>query len=349
LTAYIQQLIAQPQYGVDLLNYLEALLEIDETMSTIDYKTILQRIDRQGCQLSSAYDRLRLIRIKQRCGVKYDLSDLNLYRRTNLLGSVYYANSTTNLAKRFPFWEDNRSMTLLAYEILAKHGAKESELSKIRSWFYEQRTSLGWGNTYVSSNVINTLFSSAEQADKKVASVILKGAVNDRTLDLPKMYSYNGGKIVARKRGDAPVYLSAVQKEWIEKPQIDTSLFVLNVRMPDTMKVGEEKVIDVDLSVKKDADFVKIEVPIPAGCSVEATNYRLLYLSHEVHREVMRDRVVIYCRTLPIGKYHFTIRLNAKFAGKYFVNPSTAEMMYFPMFKGVGEAKNMVVLSEENR
>lgn len=349
LTAYIQQLIAQPQYGVDLLNYLEALLEIDETMSTIDYKTILQRIDRQGCQLSSAYDRLRLIRIKQRCGVKYDLSDLNLYRRTNLLGSVYYANSTTNLAKRFPFWEDNRSMTLLAYEILAKHGAKESELSKIRSWFYEQRTSLGWGNTYVSSNVINTLFSSAEQADKKVASVILKGAVNDRTLDLPKTYSYNGGKIVARKRGDAPVYLSAVQKEWIEKPQIDTSLFVLNVRMPDTMKVGEEKVIDVDLSVKKDADFVKIEVPIPAGCSVEATNYRLLYLSHEVHREVMRDRVVIYCRTLPIGKYHFTIRLNAKFAGKYFVNPSTAEMMYFPMFKGVGEAKNMVVLSEENR
>jgi uncharacterized protein YfaS (alpha-2-macroglobulin family) len=82
------------------------------------------------------------------------------------------------------------------------------------------------------------------------------------------------------------------------------------------------------LTLKKDADYVMIEVPIPAGYSYQSkTNSRRDYW----HREYFKDRTSIFCERLTTGYYTFEIDLIPRFSGYYQINPAKAELMYFPV------------------
>ena len=96
----------------------------------------------------------------------------------------------------------------------------------------------------------------------------------------------------------------------------------------------------VEVEVKADADYVMIQVPIPAGCSYEAKEGKGPY---EVHREYFRHKVNIFCDKLPKGKYTYTIKLLPRYTGAYTLNPATAELMYFPSFFGRNELKQVRV------
>jgi len=93
--------------------------------------------------------------------------------------------------------------------------------------------------------------------------------------------------------------------------------------------------------VSKDADYVKIEIPVPAGCSYGPKVFR--ETRWETHREYRRDRVVIYCEKLPAGKYSFSVPLETRYAGRYHVNPAQVEMMYIPSFNGVGTSMEVTI------
>lgn len=90
-----------------------------------------------------------------------------------------------------------------------------------------------------------------------------------------------------------------------------------------------------NVEVKNEAQYVMIEIPIPAGCSYRAKPNN--YWNRELHREYFKDRVTIFCENLPIGKYTYTIPLEPRFSGVYTLNPTKAEQMYFPIFYGRNE------------
>ena len=90
--------------------------------------------------------------------------------------------------------------------------------------------------------------------------------------------------------------------------------------------------LKAEITVKGDADYVMINLPIPAGCSYESKEQSRL--NNEVHREYFKDRVSIFCRKLKQGNYIFSINLMPRYGGKYNLNPAKAEMMYFPVFYG---------------
>ena len=92
--------------------------------------------------------------------------------------------------------------------------------------------------------------------------------------------------------------------------------------------------------VKGDADYVMINVPIPAGCSYENKDQPW---QNEVHREYFKDRVSIFSRKLKQGKYTFIVNLLPRYDGIYNLNPAKAEMMYFPVFYGREGMKKVVV------
>ena len=97
----------------------------------------------------------------------------------------------------------------------------------------------------------------------------------------------------------------------------------------------------VKIKVKKDAEFVQIEIPIPAGCSYESKNNA--YFPYEVHREFYKNQVAIFCQRLPKGEYSFDIELLPRFTGNYILNPAKVELMYFPTFNANNEMKRVVI------
>ena len=106
------------------------------------------------------------------------------------------------------------------------------------------------------------------------------------------------------------------------------------------MKGGEAVQLKAEVKVKGDADYVMVNIPIPAGCSYESKDQ---YWQNETHREYFKDRVSIFSRKLKEGKYTFTVELMPRYGGVYHLNPAKAEMMYFPVFYGREGMKKMTV------
>jgi uncharacterized protein YfaS (alpha-2-macroglobulin family) len=86
-----------------------------------------------------------------------------------------------------------------------------------------------------------------------------------------------------------------------------------------------------------------LEVPIPAGCSYgeKGDNWRRQRV--ETYREYFRDRTALFFDRLPVGEYHFQIALEPRFSGQFTLNPARAEQMYFPVFYGRNEMKQVLI------
>ena len=97
----------------------------------------------------------------------------------------------------------------------------------------------------------------------------------------------------------------------------------------------------MEVVVKADAEYAMIEIPVPAGCSY--ANKSQSYLNNEVHREHFKNKVNIFCSSLPKGFYIFAVSLMPRYNGIYHLNPARAELMYFPTFFGREGIKKVCV------
>jgi len=144
------------------------------------------------------------------------------------------------------------------------------------------------------------------------------------------------------KTGDFPVYITAYQRWWNKSPDIHKDEFEINTKFENidgnVLEAGKSVKMIVTLHVKKDAEYVMVEVPIPAGCSYQskANSYRDYW-----HREFYKDRTSIFCEQLKTGDYTFEIELMPRFSGYYQINPAKAELMYFPVKFGNNLSKTV--------
>jgi uncharacterized protein YfaS (alpha-2-macroglobulin family) len=99
----------------------------------------------------------------------------------------------------------------------------------------------------------------------------------------------------------------------------------------------------VTLEVKKEAEYIMVEVPIPAGCSYGEKSRNYGWYGREVHREYFREKTCIFYQNLPVGTYTIEINLEPRFTGEYTVNPAKAEQMYFPVFYGRNAIKEVKI------
>jgi uncharacterized protein YfaS (alpha-2-macroglobulin family) len=108
------------------------------------------------------------------------------------------------------------------------------------------------------------------------------------------------------------------------------------------LKAGESTTLTVNVFVKKPAEYVKIEVPVPAGCSYEEKSG---WYPGEQYREQYRDRTVIFCNKLDQRNYTFEIKLLPRYSGSYNLLPAVAELMYFPTFFGRNETARVKIVN----
>lgn len=282
----------------------------------------------------STTERLLITAIAQRAGLPYSLDTLYHYRKSTAMGNHYWGEQGAR-------WRDNSIQpTLLAYQILQRAG-RGAELTPIRRYLLEQRRAgrFGWRNTFETAQILAVLLPDilkGREEEKWPASLWVNG---EEHTEFPVSLKLAPEQPVQlRKTGGAPLYLTAYQTFFNQRPEARGELFDIqtalwqNGKLAKTLEQGLPAQLKVQVNASAAADYVMLEVPIPAGCSYfrEPNGRRGV----EVHREYFRHQTAIFCEHLEPGSYEFVIDLEPRFTGQFTLNPAKAELMYFPVFFG---------------
>ncbi|MEZ2440132.1 alpha-2-macroglobulin family protein [Chitinophaga sp. RCC_12] len=318
----------------DKLTLLETLYELDAKVNFPAY------LDTIPANSGSKYDQFRLLYLKQRTGIHVTTDPLMTSRQTTMMGNSYWGENSYHL------FDNEVQLTLLVYKILRTEGGHDALLRTIRDWFMEKRRGGNWRNTYESAAILATILPETLQTAETQPPVLRING--ERVSTFPYSHTFAGGKSLSIvKQGGSTVYFTGWQQHWNPAPQPAEHQFSVSSRFlqQDTavnfLTAGRIVTLEVTVEVKADADYVMVEIPVPAGCSYEDKSSQ--WQNNEVHREYFKNKVSIFSNHLNKGKYRFTVSLMPRYTGYYHLNPAKAEMMYFPVFFGREGMKKVVI------
>ena len=310
--------------------------------SQINYQAYISDLERS--KKVSLNGLLNLIELKQLCNIDYNLDTLEYYKKSTLFGNIYYSdeNQITNLLN------NDIQSTLLAYKILKADSTIDNQtLNKIQNYFLENRKNGYWRNTYESAKIIETILPDLlkGQSGVRKPELSLKGDINRTISDFPFEMNINPTqKIIVSKTGDFPVYFTSYQRYWDSTPTLKMEDFEISTSFDDNSKsfldAGQETKLLTKVTVKKDAEYVMINIPIPGGCSYADKKNNL---RNETHREYFKNETTIFCDYLAKGEYTFEIELISRYSGTYTINPAKIELMYFSTFNANNEIKTIKI------
>ncbi|MGJ7032628.1 alpha-2-macroglobulin family protein [Niabella hirudinis] len=292
-------------------------------------------------QKKSLYEYLEFLDLKQQAGLKINLDSLLKLHKQTMFGGMYWGEEA------WRFWNNSIQNTLLMYQVLRRSGGHGPELSRIRQYFLEQRKDGQWRNTYESSLILETILPELFNSSQKPRPAAI--AINNTRFEkFPIELQYAAGTTLGiKKEGDLPVFLTAYQQYQNPAPQpvskdfTVTSKLMQEGRETTILKAGKAGLLRVEVTARADADYVMIEVPIPAGCSYDSKPQQ--FWGVETHREYLKNKTAIFCTKMRQGHYVFEIMLMPRYTGSYFLNPAKAELMYFPVFYGREGMKKVVI------
>ncbi len=324
-------------------HHLHALLTLSRDRLAKVYKEELAQYKQKKLNV---YEQLLLANVKLKMNEAVDLDSLKKIARQTSKEQLYWENNSGYYWRR-----NNVQTTLLAYSIFEKN-KDEDTLNKIRSYLLGQRNSSGWRNTLETAKVLVTIL---PHFMNKQGNLDFKSGVNISTQEqelslsesTTKPLKINQHTLTLSKYGKETVYVSIYQDYLDENPNkvannFDiTTKFVQNKQEVTRLKTAQPTKIVATVNVKKDSEFVLIDIPIPAGCS--ATGQQPRYSFHESYREYFKDRVAIYSEKLRAGRYVFEVELKPKFEGKFSLNPVRVEEMYSPLNFGQNGLKRVAI------
>lgn len=310
---------------------LGCVMLLAKLKAKVDFSTMTGEI-----RVYNGDDSLRLLTIKQLAGLPVNLQPILAGKQTTTFGNAYWGQYTYSL------FYSSIQQTLMVYKLLRKEGGHEDLLQKIRGYFLEERRSGQWRNTYESSEILATILPDLLKAEGMGKATL---AVNGSTVSnfpFDTTITQSGG-ITFIKKGGMPVYLTATQEYWDASPASLFKTFEVKSRLNEAvLTTGKPVTLTVEVYAKSDADYVMVEVPIPAGCSY-ASKPQSSWLGNEVHREYEKEMVSIFCNKLTRGTHIFTVELMPRYTGKYTLNPAKATMQYFPLFMGRTGMKKITI------
>ena len=321
---------------------VDALLVLAQSNVPFNFEDYLTRYD--SIELN-VHERLATIRMRQILNQEYSLDSLYHHRKRNTFGSTYWQQ------KRRYWYDRSKQATLLAYKIL-KAADKKEELKAIRQYFFQQRGRYirsAWTNTYQTATILEAIL--PEILEETTAEGIQNEyfEINGDTIRyFPYKATFSSNQTLRlEKQGNSPMFFTAYQRYFETQPKRKDSLFdITSTLLQEGEKVnkleqGKRVQLKIEVQVKEAAEYVMIEIPIPAACSYYSKPNGWSF--PEVHREYFKEKTAIFCRQLEAGKYEFKLELEARFTGKYTLNPVRVEQMYFPVFDGNNELKKVVV------
>jgi len=322
---------------------LDHLMLVKRLNPTFDGKNYLRAIDDQ-LKSKDITDRLKTMQALSVMELQDEINVDSLMKHSSktLLGSIFWGDTKKNSSNfRRPFlpYASDIENTLTAYLLLKNKGGHEQELEKIRNYFFENHAEGFWQNTYESSRIIETILPDLLKKNEDYSNAGLQ--VNGKTITRFPYSEQVETKtpISFKNEGTIPLFVTAFQQAWNKQPQVETqkgftvkSSFTADGKTIASLKAGKSAQMVVVVNVNAEANYVQIEIPIPAGCSYE--NKAMGSFRDEAHREHFKDKVVVFCNKLSQGEHTFTINLLPRYTGEYHLNPAKAELMYFPTYFG---------------
>lgn len=309
-----------------------------------DLKKYMDSVEKQQRKRSTFYERLRLIELKQLVNVPVIIDTLIPKHNRTAFGNIYWGDD------RYYFFNNSIQNTLIMYRILRNSGSHKDLLQKIRNYFLEKRKGGNWRNTYESSLILETILPDllADSEKSGPATLTIHGKEATTISNFPFSAELKTiDNISVSKSGGLPIYFTAYQQHWNAQPQkldgnfVVSTSFEQNESNVSALKAGVPATLTATVTVVADAEYVMIEIPIPAGCSYN--NKSQSHWNGEVHREYFKNKVSIFCESLSKGVYEFDVSLLPRYTGNYTLNPAKAEMMYFPVFNGREGLRRVVI------
>lgn len=308
----------------------------------IDYQTYIA--DLEAKEEISLNGLLHIIELKQSFGMDYSLDTLDYFKNSTLLGNRYYSDG--NILRNIS--NNDMQNSLLAYRILrADSTADNDSLILMQNYFLENRKSGYWRNTFESAKIIETILPDllTDKPYLRDSELKLKGDTLLSINEFPFEISVKPTQTIeVVKTGDYPVYISSHQRYWESTPSTKSAEFEISTDFDNKsstyLTAGKEVKLTAKVTIKEDAEYVLINIPIPGGCSYAQKG---LGGRHESHREYFKNETTIFCDYLPKGEHIFEISLTPRYSGTYTLNPAKVELMYFPTFNANNEIKTIEI------
>lgn len=315
-----------------LLNSFDAKFKYENYLPFIEKDTTL-----------STFDRFRLMELQQQHGLAWNRDTLAHYRQETLFGNVYFSGGETG----FSLDRNTLQLTLAAYRILERDSLPDQALlGRIRNYFLAARSRGQWNNTYETAQIIAAILPGLQTRGDSLQAPTLRlaGGATAEVKAFPYQTTIPPGQpLTVSKSGDFPVYFTAYQRYWDAAPRENSEHFSISTAFAkggNRLRAGKPEKLEVTVEVHKDAQYVMIEVPIPASCSYES---KRAYFPGEVHREYFRHKTAIFCENLKPGTHRFAIELLPRYAGTFALNPAKVELMYFPVFQANNSGRKVEV------
>jgi TonB-dependent SusC/RagA subfamily outer membrane receptor len=327
---------------MDRYALLDALYTMSEAKHEGEYASWLAKIPFDSISLHQQW---QMVKIEQAQQLPYKVHLASLMRKQirTMLGGLHWGADSYN-------WSANAvASTVLAFKVLEKEKGYENELNAIIQYFLERRKSGRWTNTVESATIVSAILPRLLQQQKDFtsnASLEIQAGTTIRTTEFPFKTTITkpATPVDIRKSGGGLLYLTCYQRFFNTQPEPVTdkfqvaSWFERSGRPVGELKAGESVILQVKVTVNEDADYVQLEIPIPAGCTYGNKPQNWIN-----HAEYLKDKTVIFIERMAKGEHHFQLELEPRYSGVYHLNPVRAELMYFPTFFGRNEMKQTTI------
>ena len=220
-------------------------------------------------------------------------------------------------------------------------------LNGIIQFFLERRSGGRWRNTVESAVTLETILPTILKTRNDfttIARLNINGVSTDK-FPYSQTVTNDGRPIVIAKSGGGLMYFTAWQKIFTTEPEPVTDKFKISTWFEKNgntevfLKAGEKITMKISIEVLKDAEYVQIEIPIPAGCTYAEKKQD----EWRMHKEFYKNKLVMFAEKMNKGTQRFEIELEPRYTGTYLLNPAKAELMYFPVFYGRNEMKRVEI------
>ncbi|MET0636457.1 MAG: carboxypeptidase-like regulatory domain-containing protein [Chitinophagaceae bacterium] len=324
---YLQQ---QLSTGLPKGELLDVLLTMTEAKHAMDYDLYLNRIRFDSL---TVHQQWQYTRIRQSLGldISKQVSQLMNKKLQGMLGSVYWGTDNYN-------WSSNSiATTTLAFRVLSAAGGYNNELQGILNYFLGKRQGGRWGNTVETASILSVIVPyllKQQPGFNNKANLAINGQQIESfpaTLFLPPT-----DELKINRSGGGIMFLTLSQDHLNKQPEPVEDRFEIKTwfevsgNKVTNLTAGTAAIMKVQIEVKKDAEYVQVEIPIPAGCTYTEKEQDL----PGVHKEYLRDKQLFFLESMKTGIYTYEIRLEPRYSGKYHLVPAKAFLMYFPLFFG---------------
>lgn len=322
-----------------LLDQYRALDLLSQMEAKLNYQSILDSL------LPASYGHSRYLTenylLRQRYDLPMEMDSLMSYQKQTQFGTLFWGEEAYRVT-------NNAFLTSLrVFELLRSEDTYQREAALTLNYLLAGRKPYYWRNTYESASALATILPDllAEQGTELKPQVWIDG-------ELITQFPYRdtlaaNAQVTIKFEGRLPVYATAYQNYWNPAPKAAQSPFVVKTYFlnadNDTLtelKAGEAVRMIAAVKLESEAEYMSLQLPIPAGCSYAE---KRTWWAGESYREYKREQTEIYCRRLPAGTHRFEVKLMPRFGGGFNLRTSRAEMMYFPLFFGQNEQKRIEI------